>query len=197
MESQPDVTSLLIQLQGGRREAFESLVVLMYDDLRLLARRHLRFQGSMITLHTSGLVHEAYLKLADRTRLSWENRGHFLAVYTKVMRNILIDMARSRLAAKRGGDRVRVTLDEHHSKIEAQADELLAIDQALDKLAELDERLARIVECRFFAGLNETETGLALGISDRTVRRDWIKARTILHGLLDDTQVQPGHKIDG
>jgi len=197
MESQPDVTSLLIQLQGGRREAFESLVVLMYDDLRLLARRHLRFQGSMITLHTSGLVHEAYLKLADRTRLSWENRGHFLAVYTKVMRNILIDMARSRLAAKRGGDRVRVTLDEHHSKIEAQADELLAIDQALDKLAELDERLARIVECRFFAGLNETETGLALGISDRTVRRDWIKARTILHGLLDDTQVQPGRKING
>ena len=197
MDSQPDVTSLLIQLQGGRREAFESLVVLMYDDLRLLARRHLRFQGSMITLHTSGLVHEAYLKLADRTRLSWENRGHFLAVYTKVMRNILIDMARSRLAAKRGGDRVKVTLDENHSKIEAQADELLAIDQALDKLAKLDERLARIVECRFFAGLNETETGLALGISDRTVRRDWIKARTILHGLLDDTQVQPGRRIDG
>ena len=197
MDSQPDVTSLLIQLQGGRREAFESLAVLMYDDLRLLARRHLRFQGSMITLHTSGLVHEAYLKLADRTQLSWENRGHFLAVYTKVMRNILIDMARSRLAAKRGGDRVKVTLDEHHSKIEAQADELLAIDQALDKLAKLDERLARIVECRFFAGLNEIETGLALGISDRTVRRDWIKARTILHGLLDDTQVQPGPRIDG
>ena len=188
MESQPDVTSLLIQLQGGRREAFESLVVLMYDDLRMLARRHLRFQGSMITLHTSGLVHEAYLKLADRTRLSWENRGHFLAVYTKVMRNILIDMARSRLAVKRGGDRVKVTLDEHHNKVEAQADELLAIDQALDKLAGLDERLARVVECRFFAGLNEEETGLALGVSDRTVRRDWIKARTILHGLLDDTR---------
>ncbi|MEN8007135.1 MAG: ECF-type sigma factor, partial [Candidatus Krumholzibacteriota bacterium] len=98
MESQPDVTRLLIELQGGRREAFESLVSLMYDDLRLLARRHLRFQGNMITLHTNGLVHEAYLKLADRTRLSWENRGHFLAVYTKVMRNILIDMARSKLA---------------------------------------------------------------------------------------------------
>ena len=189
MNSQPDVTRLLIELQGGRREAFESLVDLMYDDLRLIARRHLRCQGGMITLHTSGLIHEAYLKLADRTLLSWEDRGHFLAVYTKVMRNILIDMARSRLAVKRGGDRVKVTLDEHHNKVEAQADELLAIDQALDKLAELDERLARVVECRFFAGLNEEETGLALGVSDRTVRRDWIKARTILHGLLDDTRV--------
>lgn len=192
MASQPDVTRLLIELQGGRREAFESLVSLLYDDLRMLARRHLRCQGNMITLHTSGLVHEAYLKLADRTRLSWENRGHFLAVYTKVMRNILIDMARSKLAIKRGGDRVKVTLDEHHNKVEAQADELLAIDQALDKLAELDERLARTVECRFFAGLNEVETGLALGVSDRTVRRDWIKARTILHGLLDDAHFQSG-----
>mgnify|MGYP001822424053 FL=1 len=192
MESQPNVTRLLIDLQEGRREAFEPLVSLMYDDLRLLARRHLRYQGNLITLHTSGLVHEAYLKLADRTLLSWENRGHFLAVYTKVMRNILIDMARSKLALKRGGDRVKVTLDEHHNKVEAQADELLAIDQALDKLAKLDERLARIVECRFFAGLNEAETGLALGISDRTVRRDWIKARTILHGLLDDTPTQSG-----
>ncbi len=192
MASQPDVTRLLIELQGGRREAFESLVSLLYDDLRMLARRHLRCQGNMITLHTSGLVHEAYLKLADRTRLSWENRGHFLAVYTKVMRNILIDMARSKMAIKRGGDRVKVTLDEHHNKVEAQADELLAIDQALDKLAELDERLARVVECRFFAGLNESETGLALGVSDRTVRRDWIKARTILHGLLDDSKFKPG-----
>ena len=192
MASQPDVTRLLIELQGGRREAFESLVSLMYDDLRMLARRHLRCQGNMITLHTSGLVHEAYLKLADRTRLSWENRGHFLAVYTKVMRNILIDMARGKLAIKRGGDRVKVTLDDHHNKVEAQADELLAIDEALDKLAELDERLARIVECRFFAGLNEVETGLALGVSARTVRRDWIKARTILHGLLDDSKFQPG-----
>lgn len=191
MKSQPDVTRLLIELQGGRREAFESLVDLMYDDLRLIARRHLRFQGNIITLHTSGLIHEAYLKLADRTLLSWEDRGHFLAVYTKVMRNILIDMARSRLAIKRGGDRVKVTLDEHHNKVEAQADELLAIDQALEKLAQLDERLANIVECRFFAGLNEVETGLALGISDRTVRRDWIKARTILHGLLDETRIGP------
>jgi RNA polymerase sigma factor (TIGR02999 family) len=188
---QPDVTRLLIELEGGRREAFESLVTLLYDDLRLLARRHLRCQGNMITLHTSGLVHEAYLKLADRTRLSWENRGHFLAVYTKVMRNILIDMARSKLALKRGGDRVKVTLDEHHNKVEAQADELLAIDQALEILETLDERLARIVECRFFAGLSEVETALALGISDRTVRRDWIKARTILHGLLEETRLDP------
>ncbi len=184
MGPNPEVTRLLLQLEGGHKEAFESLVALLYEDLRLLARRHLRFQGGMITLQTDGLVHEAYLRLADKTRLSWENRGHFMAVYTKVMRNILIDMARRKKAGKRGGDRVRITLDEAHSRIEAQADDLLAIDEALDQLAQLDERLARTVECRFYAGLSEKETGMALGVSERTVRRDWTKARTILHGFL-------------
>ena len=184
MSNQSQVTKLLIDLESGDKSAFESLVVLMYDDLRVLARRQLRIRGGMVTLHTSGLVHEAYLKLVDQTRLVWDDRGHFLAVYARVMHNILIDLARHNKAAKRGGNQVQVTMEDHYAVINTQADELLAVDEALVGLSRLDERLARVVECRFFAGLTEEETALALDISDRTVRRDWIKARTILHGML-------------
>lgn len=181
---QPDVTGLLLELDAGDPNAFETLVTVMYDDLRRLARRHLRVRGGQLTLHTAGLVHEAFLRLADQTRLSWDNRGHFLAVYARVMRNILIDIARQKQAAKRGGGRVQVTLDDTHLQISAQADELLALEEALAGLAKLDPRLARVVECRFFAGLTEEETALALGVTDRTVRRDWVKARTLLHRML-------------
>nr|MEE4267006.1 ECF-type sigma factor [Candidatus Krumholzibacteria bacterium] len=114
MSKAPDVTGLLLDLGSGDKTAFETLVTLMYDDLRRLARRHLRMRGGQLTLHTAGLVHEAFLRLADQTRLDWEDRGHFLAVYARVMRNILIDIAREKQALKRGGDRVQVTLDDHH-----------------------------------------------------------------------------------
>lgn len=184
MSEKPDVTALLLDLDAGDRSAFEALVTLMYDDLRRLARHHLHARGNRLTLHTSGLVHEAFLKLADRTRLSWENRGHFLAVYARVMHNILIDMARERGALKRGGDRVRVTLDDRQLQVGAQAEDLLALEEALAHLGSLDPRLVQVVECRFFAGLEEEETALAMGVTTRTVRRDWVKARTILHRAL-------------
>ncbi len=186
MSTQPQVTRLLLDIESGDKSAFEDLVAIMYDDLRVLARRQLRIRGGMVTLHTTGLVHEAYLKLVDQTQLAWNDRGHFLAVYARVMHNILIDLARHNQAAKRGGGQVQVTMQEHHAVISAQADELLAVDAALSRLGELDERLAQVVECRFFAGFTEEETALALNISDRTVRRDWIKARTILHQMLGD-----------
>jgi RNA polymerase sigma factor (TIGR02999 family) len=184
MSERPDVTALLLDLDAGDKSAFETLVTVMYDDLRRLARHHLRTRGNQLTLHTAGLVHEAFLKLADRTRLSWENRGHFLAVYARVMHNILIDMARERGALKRGGDRVRVTLDDRQLQVGVQAEDLLALEQALAHLGSLDPRLVQVVECRFFAGLEEEETALALGVTARTVRRDWVKARTILHRTL-------------
>ncbi len=183
-QQQPDVTSLLLDLDAGDRAAFETLVTVLYDDLRRLARRHLRVRGGQFTLHTAGLVHEAFLRLADQTRLSWEDRGHFLAVYARVMHNILIDLARQKQALKRGGDRHQVTLDDAHLQISAQAEDILAVQEALARLEELAPRLARVVECRFFGGLTEAETALALGVTDRTVRRDWVKARTLLHRLL-------------
>ena len=185
METKPDITTLLLHWKDGSPQAFETLVDVMYDELRLLARRNLRHRGGSLTLNTSGLVHEAYLKLADHTRLGMENRGHFLAVYSKVMRNILIDMARSRAAIKHGGHLSVVTLDDTHLQIDAQANELLAINEALTQLSHLDERLAKTVECRFFAGLTEVETAEAMGVSDRTVRRNWIKAKTLLHQFLE------------
>ncbi len=191
MRDQPDVTSLLLDLDAGDRAAFETLVTLLYDDLRRLARRHLHLRGGQLTLHTAGLVHEAFLKLADQTRLSWEDRGHFLAVYARVMHNIVIDLARQAGARKRGGDRKQVTLDDAHLQISAQADDLLAVQEALEQLDQLQPRLAQVVECRFFGGLTEPETALALGLTDRTVRRDWVKARTLLRRMLDDTAGQP------
>jgi RNA polymerase sigma-70 factor, ECF subfamily len=186
-----DVSVLLLDLEAGDRDAFGALVDLLYDDLRRLARRHLHLRGNQLTLDTTGLVHEAFLKLVDQTRLSWENRGHFLAVYARVMHNILIDMARQKGARKRGGDRKPVTLEDHHMQISAQADDLLAVDEALDHLRELDPRLTQVVECRFFAGLTEEETALALGVTDRTVRRDWVKARTLLYRWLAQDPERP------
>ncbi len=185
MDRNIDITRLLLDWKDGSDEAFETLVGVMYDELRLLARRNLRQKGGSLTLNTSGLVHEAYLKLADHSRLGLENRGHFLAVYSKVMRNILIDMARSRAAVKRGGNLSSVPLDDNHLQIDAQAHELLALNDALTRLTDLDERLGQTVECRFFAGLTEAETAEAMGISDRTVRRNWTKAKTLLQQYLD------------
>jgi RNA polymerase sigma-70 factor, ECF subfamily len=184
------VTSLLIDLEAGDRTAFEALVELLYDDLRRMARRSLRWQGDQLTLDTSGLVHEAFLRLTDQTRLAWDDRGHFLAVYATVMHRVLVDMARRRHAAKRGGEQRRITLNESHLQIAAQADELLALDEALARLADLSPRLVQVVECRFFAGLTEQDTALALQVTERTVRRDWVKARTLLRRFLETDPAQ-------
>jgi RNA polymerase sigma factor (TIGR02999 family) len=132
------------------------------------------------------LVHEAWLRLVDHERVAWEDRGHFLAVYSVVTRNLLVDLARRRAASKRGGDRRRVDLDRVELSVDEQADLILAVDAALRRLGEFDPRLARVVECRFFAGLTESETARAMECSERTVRRDWIKARALLQDLLDD-----------
>lgn len=185
MNKKSEVTRLLGELARGDSSAFEHLIPLVYEDLRMIAHRHLRRHGAAITLNTTALVHEAYIRLVDSTRLEWKDRGHFLAVYSVVMRNLLVDIARKRRAAKRGGDRVRVTLDDNAASVDFQADHVLAVDSALTRLSELDERLGRVVECRFFAGLTEEETASALGVTDRTVQRDWVKAKALLSEWID------------
>lgn len=157
---------------------------LVYDALRLLAQRHLDREGHANTLTPTGLVHEAYLRLVDRTRVEVSDRGQFFAIASQAMRRILVDRARRRLAEKRGGSAQPISLDEQLYIAEAGADSILALDEALDRLSQLSPRLARVVECRFFAGLTEAETGEALGVTERTVRRDWLKARGWLYQAL-------------
>ena len=163
-------------------------MALVYDELRAMARLHLRRRRPGQTITTTVLVHEAYLKLVSPRGTSWEDRSHFFSVAALAMRQILADSARRRVAKKRGGEDVRIALDElrpgGEPDAEARAVEVLAVDRALTALAALDERLSRLVELRYFAGLTEQETAQVMGISERTVRRDWRKARAFLFQAL-------------
>lgn len=182
-----DVTELLHAHRAGQPEAFHRLMPLVYEDLRRIARAHLRRQAPGHTLDTVGLVHEAYMKLVDQTRASWQDRGHFLAVASMAMRQILVDHARARLRLKRGGDAAHEPLDESALAVTAQAEQVLHVDLALQKLRQVDPRLERVVECRYFTGLSEAETAQALGVSLRTAQRDWLKARAWLREALAGT----------
>ncbi|MFN7961794.1 MAG: ECF-type sigma factor [Thermoanaerobaculia bacterium] len=179
-----EITQLLAALSRGDRPALDRLMELVYQDLR--RRAHFKLLSSGGTLSTTALVHETYLRLAGAARPDWENRRHFFNVAACAMRQILVDYARERGAAKRGGDARRVELDSNQLAVEQQATELLEIDRALGRLASIDERLAQVVNLRFFAGLTEEETGELLQVSSRTVKRDWQKARTLLHQLLTE-----------
>ncbi|HUD72362.1 MAG TPA: ECF-type sigma factor [Dongiaceae bacterium] len=175
------ISTLLRAHRGGDRGALDRLMPLVYDDLHRLARRQLQGDGgSARTLDTTGLVHEAYLRLAGSTRAAWEGRGHFFAVAARAMRQIAVDYARERSAAKRGGGLRPETLDDDSVAVMSRATEILAIDEALAGLGSLDPVLPHIVECRFFAGLTEEETAEALALPLRTVQRDWARARAWL-----------------
>jgi RNA polymerase sigma factor (TIGR02999 family) len=184
------ITQLLADLRSGKREAFDQILPLVYDELRRAARRELAIRPSD-SLSTTALVHELYLKFSRADRADWHNRAHFLGVASVAMRHILVDRARRRRAEKRGGPHRHVTLDDEVSAADSQAESLLELHEALDRLAVIDERLARVVECRFFGGMTEQETAEALGIAVRTVRRDWIKARGLLYQALG-SDVSPG-----
>ena len=175
-----DITELLLAHGGGDAAALDRLVPLVYDDLRRIARGQLRRRRPGDTLNTTGLVHEAYVRLVDQTRASWRDRGHFFAVSAIAMRQIVVDHARRRMRAKRGGDRVTVPLDDVQEPAAREAGRILEIDEALEKLAKVDRRLVQVVECRYFAGLTEEETAAALGVSVRTAQREWFKARAWL-----------------
>lgn len=185
MQGDGEITGLLLTWRAGDTSAPDRIFPLVYDRLRQIAHQQLRREGpGHTTLDTTSLVHEAYFKLVDQTRVEWVDRGHFFAVATQAMRRILVDYARQYRAQKRGGAPIRVSLTDAMLVAEQRADTLLALDEALKQLAVLDERLSRVVECRFFGGLTESETAEVLGLSVRTVRRDWTKAKGWLHQAL-------------
>ena len=175
------ITDLLLQIRVGDPGAMDRLFPLVYDRLRHMAHQALRREHPDHTLGTTGLIHEAYLKLVDQTRAEWRDRAHFYAVAALAMRRILVDYARRHRRAKRGGGQRPVSLDEGAVSLDQRADNLVALDEALTRLAELSPRLSRVVECRFFGGLTEGEIAEALGVTARTVKRDWAKARGWLY----------------
>lgn len=185
MDQDIDITSQLVAWRGGESAAVERLFPLVYDELRRIAHRQMAQERSGHTLDTTGLVHEAYLKLVDQTRVQWADRTHFFSVASNAMRRILVDYARRYQTDKRGAGPRRVSLTDNMLVAEERADTLLAIDEALTELALIDERLSRVVECRFFAGLTEEETAEVLGVTARTVRRDWTKAKGWLQRKLE------------
>lgn len=176
---------ILTELRRGSRESLDRLVPVLYQELRVIAHRQLARQAGGGTIETTALVHEAYIKLVDQSHADWRDRSHFLAVASLAMRHVLVDRAKARSTLKRGGERRRITLDEEHIAIDDQADALLQLDEAMNRLAELQPRLARVVECRFFGGLTEEEIAEALGVTVRTVQRDWAKARMLLRRELE------------
>lgn len=179
------INELLEAYRQGQPGALEQLVPLIYDDLKLLARRHSR-QWPNLTLQTTGIVHEAYLKLSGQRVLDASDKGHFLAICSQAMRQLIVDHARKRLTDKRGAGAERVSVEDTLVPVQAEAEQLVLIDQALVRLAEVDARMVRVFECRYFAGLSEEETVDALGIPLRTVQRDWQKARLLLRELLGE-----------
>lgn len=187
MNSEGTVTRLLRDLRGGDREAFDALFPLVYEELRLHARKlRLGWQGDD-TMDTSALVHELYLKLVDQDQVQAENRTHFLSLAARAMRHILCNYARDRGAVKRGGRVDKVPIDvevrdpgDGLTHVLDRLERLEILDRALTRLEAVDERCARIVECRFFGGMSTGETAAALGISERTVRRDWTVAQAWL-----------------
>ena len=186
MAESSEITELLRAYESGDRAAFDRLVPLVYDELRRMARRHLRRGPRGPTLDTTALVHEAYLKLAGSPGLRLNDRGHLMAVTARAMRQVIVSRARARLARKRGGGEVVVTLEEERVGKAPAAEWLVDLDRALDRLRARDEQLARVFECRYFAGLGEEETAEALGLSLRTGQRAWMRARAWLRRELVD-----------
>jgi len=176
-EARADV---LAELRSGKQAALDQLIPLVYQELRVIAHRQLAARAPGGTLSTTALVHETYLKLIDQSRANWHDRAHFLAVASIAMRHVLVDRAKAQGALKRGGTRRRLSLEDAHVAVDDQSDGLLQLDEAMNRLAELQPRLARVVECRFFGGLTEEEIAEALGVTVRTVQRDWAKARMLL-----------------
>jgi RNA polymerase sigma factor (TIGR02999 family) len=177
--SQPEITRLLRAWEGGDREALDQLTLIVHDELRRAAGNYLRHERPGHTLQATALVNEVYIRLIDMTGIRWQDRAHFFAIAATMMRRILLDAARARGAEKRGGDGLRVTLDEN-MQASNQAAELIAVDDALQSLSQVDPRKAQVVELRFFGGLNIDEIAEVLGISPQSVKRDWKLAKAWL-----------------
>jgi RNA polymerase sigma factor (TIGR02999 family) len=181
-----EITTLLAAARGGDQNAAGEAFSLLYADLRRLARARLRPHQTMTMLDTTSLVHESYLKLVGHEALPVENRHHFFAYASRVMRSVIVDFARARLAERRGGEAEHVVLDTVAAgQIAAPETDVLRVHEALEVLAQADERVAQVVEMRYFGGLTELEIAEALGLSERTVRRSWEKARLLLRAALE------------
>jgi RNA polymerase sigma factor (TIGR02999 family) len=186
MGENPDVTLLLSALTRGDDGAASKLIPVVYAELRRLAGSYMRRERVDHTLQATALVHEAYLKLVEQRSVNWQSRAHFFGVAAKLMRRILIDHARGHSRQKRGGDDHKVSLDEALIFSEQQADELLAVDDSLNQLAKIDPRQAKVVEMRFFGGLSIEEAAEVLGVSPKTVKRDWSVAKAWLYADLKE-----------
>jgi len=188
--SQPQVTELLVRWRNGDLAALEELVPLVYDELRRLARSHLRREAPGHSIQSAALVHEAYLRMVGKNPPDWQNRAHFFGVSAHLMRQIMVDRTRKIRAAKRGAGVEVLPLDETIGLLPHQRSvDLILLDDALERLAKLDERQCRIVELRFFAGLSLEETSVALGISEATVSREWTTARLWLRREIAGTEL--------
>ena len=194
--SREDVTVLLTALTKGNQEAASRLIPLVYNELRRLASRYMRRERSDHTLQATALVHEAYLKLVEQ-QVDWQGRAHFFGVAAQMMRRILIDHARGHLRDKRGGGERPVPLDEALVFSPEQSSELVRLDQSLERLAKLDPRQSKIVELRFFGGLTVEQTAEILGISAKTVKRDWSVAKAWLHGDLKTDHGDSAQQLGG
>ena len=180
------ITQLLVAWSSGDRAALDELVPMVHAELRRLARSYMRGERQAHTLQTSALVNEAYLRLVEQRQVRWQNRAHFLAIAAQLMRRILVDYARRLQYQKRGGGALQVTLSEAESLGDERAPDLVALDEALKSLAEIDPRRSQVVELRFFGGLSIEETAEVLKVSPTTVERDWTLARAWLHKSLTD-----------
>jgi RNA polymerase sigma factor (TIGR02999 family) len=176
-----NVTELLIGWSKGDKEALDGLVPLVYEELRRQASRYLRHERVGHTLQTTALIHEAYLRLIDQKNVHWQNRAHFFGIAAQLMRRILVDHARTKKRAKRGGSNIRVSFVEAEAMAQGPDLDIVALDEALERLAAIDEQQSRIVELKFFSGLTVDETAEVLGISPATVKRDWSMAKAWLH----------------
>lgn len=185
MDTAPNVTELLLAWSEGDREALEALTPLVYQELKKIAEGYLRRERADHTLQPTALAHEAYIKLIDQQHVQWRNRAHFYGIAAQAMRRILVDHARARLAGKRGSGGAVVSLDEAVDVSDERASQLVALDEALKTLAELDPQNCRVVELKYFGGMTLEETAEVLGISRATVIREWKMAKAWLYGELN------------
>ena len=176
-----NITELLVGYGRGDKEALDQLMPIVYDELRRQAARYLRREQAGNTLQTTALIHEAYVRLVDQLNVQWQNRAHFFGIAAQLMRRILVDHARAKKRVKRGGSDVRVSLGDATVAVKGQDLDVVALDEALGRLAEIDEQQSRVVELRFFSGLTVEETAEVMGISKATVKRDWSMAKAWLH----------------
>lgn len=185
MTENPDITELLVEWRRGDEQAFDALFPLVYEEMRRRAHGYLRREREDHTLSATALVHEAYLKLIDIDRIDWQDRSHFFAMAARAMRRILVSHARKHNAVKRGGGATKLSLDEAPTLSSSRSEQMLALDEALERLSALDERKGRVVELRFFGGLTIEETAEALEVAPSTVKLDWQKARAWLYRELE------------